>query len=225
MDRDERVRAQRQLVAHPEVGREGLAGVPCEPENLRAELAQPLLREVLGRRVHRCEVGRLGLPVEVVRGDGEPELVRAASQPDLGAGAESLLEPRLVEPRRLDLTRSIGHSRGQDPEPPAAATRHRADDDLDHRLLIPEEVADLLRRNGLLVPAGPLPEEVTGALEPEPGKPAAQRRADAGETLERRIESLRPRGAARARPPVREVDTREACRPRRCSRPLHGGPL
>ena len=79
MQRCERVGAEGQLFGLEERGGKRLAGVADERERLGAELAQLLLREVLGCRVDGSEVGGLGLALEVVRADGEAELVRAAA--------------------------------------------------------------------------------------------------------------------------------------------------
>ena len=153
--------------------------VADEVERLRVEVAELLLRDVLRRRVDGREVAGLRLAVEVVRGDGEAVAVRAAPEADARAGRELRLEPRLVEPRRLDLARLVGDPRGEDLQPPAAPARRRADDDLDDRLLVAEEVADPLRRHRLLVAPRPLPEEVVDRREAELREPARERRADA----------------------------------------------
>jgi hypothetical protein len=58
-------------------------------------------------RDRRREVARLGLAVEVVRGDREAVPVRPASNSHGRTRNELRLEPRLVEPRRLDLPRLV----------------------------------------------------------------------------------------------------------------------
>jgi hypothetical protein len=105
MDRMERVRSKREAFRGEQLRRKIVANGTNTLERLQVQVTKLLLGEVLGGRVDRCEVSRLGLAVQIVRRDGEAELVRTAADPDLGARDELPLEPRLVEPRRLDLAR------------------------------------------------------------------------------------------------------------------------
>ena len=123
--------------------------------------------------IDRREVARLRLAVEVVRRHGEAMPVRTTADANGRARHELRLEPRLVEPRRLDLARLVRDARGEDLQPPAPAARRGADDAFDDGLLVAEEIADPLRRNGLLVPARTLPEQIADRREAE------LRRADA----------------------------------------------
>ena len=198
MDRGQRVRSEREAFRGEQRRGKVVTDGANALERLQVEVAELLLREILGRRVDRREVARLGLAVEVVRGDREAELVRAAADPDRGARDELPLEPRLVEPRRLDLARLVGDARGEDLQPPAATARHRADHALEHRLLVTEEIADPLRGHGLFVAPRTLPEQISDRGEPEPREATGQRRADAVQRLHRRAEKLRPRRGPRS---------------------------
>ena len=71
----------------------------------------------------------------------------------------------------------------------AAATRRRADDALDDRLLVAEQVTDPLRRHWLLVPPRPLPEKIS--------RPSSDRAArDGVRSSGRRRRASRPRRRA-----------------------------
>ena len=190
------------------------------------QIAQLLLREILGRGVDRREVRGLGLAVEVVRGDREAVPVRTAAEPHPRAGNEPLLQPGLVEPCRLDLAGAVSHLRRQYLEPAASPARGRADDALDDGLLVPEEVADPLRRHGLLVSPRSLQEDVLSRDEPDPRESPRQGRADPLERLDRRCQALEARRRARAWPDIRPVHAGESRRRARAShRPLHSRPL
>ena len=75
---------------------------------------------------------------------------------------------------------------------------------LDDRLLVAEQVADPLRRNGLLVAARTLPEEVSDRHEPELREPPRERRTDAVQRLHGRVRE------ARASAPNADAATRRA---------------
>src|SRR5206468_11707087 len=73
---------------------------------------------------------------------------------------EPALDPRLVEPGRLDLARLVRDLRRQDLQaapPPAGARAHRP---LDHGLLVADRGRDALAWDRRLVPPWPLPEEI-----------------------------------------------------------------
>ena len=196
------VGAQRKTFAREERRRQRLPGIAHEWKRLRAKLAQLLLRDVLARGVHGREVGSLDLALEVVRRDGEAELVRTSSQPNARAWRQALLEPGLVEPRRLDLPARIGDARGENLQPAAPATGKRSNLDVDHGLFVAEELADELRGNGLFVAPRSLPEKIADLLDADPGESSRKGRADSVQALDGRLEALRPRDAARAGPGV-----------------------
>ena len=200
MQRRERVGPQRKALPRAQLRRQRLPGVADEPEHLRAELAQLLLRDVLARGIDRCEVGGLRLALEVVGGDRKPEAVPSAAKANPASPERACFEPRLVEPGRLDRPRIVPDAGGEDLQPAAPAARHRRRRPLDDRLLLAEEVGDPLRRDRLLVAPRPLPEEVAEALEPELREPPGDRGSDAVERLDGRLEPFRPRKAPRPRP-------------------------
>ena len=171
------------------------------------QVAQLLLRDVLAGRVHGSEVAGLRIALEVVRRHGEAVPVRAAADADSRAGDELRLEPGLVEPGRLDLTRLVCDPGGEDLQPAAPAARRRADDALDHGLLVAEEIADALRRHRLLVAPRPLPEEIAHRAQPELSEPARDGRTDAVERLDGRLEPIRSRRRPRPRPALGRTST------------------
>ncbi len=205
-------------------GGQVLSDIADALECLRVQVAELLLRHVFGGGVDGSEVACLGLAVEVVRGDRETVPVRAAADANARAGDELRLEPRLVEPGRLDLPGLVGDTCSEDRQATATATRRRADDALDDRLLVAEQVTDPPRRHWLLVPARPLPQKISHRRQTEARETACDRRAYAVERLDRGVERLGPRRGARARPDVRCVESGEAGRQRRASdRPIHSG--
>src|SRR5262249_34947404 len=146
---------------------------------------------------------RLRLAVEVVRGDDETVPVRAAANPYRGAGHELRFEPRLVEPRRLDLARLVGDSGAEDLQPSPSVARRRADHTLDDRLVVAEEAADPHERDCRLVTPRPLPEHVLDFSQVELRETSGQRRSDAVQRLHRSLETVTPRCGPRPRPPLR----------------------
>ena len=209
VQRGERVGPQRKPLASAQLRRQRLSGVADEAEHLRAQLAELLLRDVLARGIDRREVGGLDLALEVVRGHGEAELVRPPAEPDPGPGREPRLEPRLVEPGRVDVGGLVRDARRQDLEAPAPAARRRPHDDLDRGLLLAEEVADPLRRNRLLVAPRPLPEQVPDALEAR-----VSRAASRPTSRRRRASRRKPRGAPAAGRSAAAARRKAALRPR-----------
>ena len=130
-------------------------------QRLRMEVAQLLLRDVLRRRVDGREVARLRVAVQVVRRDREAVAVRAARGYEETCPATSFVSSQgwlnhvaLISPGL------VRDARGEDLQATAPPTGRRADDDLDDRLLVPEEIADPLRRRRLLVAPRTLPEDV-----------------------------------------------------------------
>ena len=101
----ESVRTKRQCLAYEQAP---VSRVARELERLGVEIPELLLRELLARRMSRCEVSSGAVALEVVRGDGESVPVRASAQPDARAGGQLLGQPRLVEPGRLDLAGVVG---------------------------------------------------------------------------------------------------------------------
>src|SRR6185503_19220841 len=132
--------------------------------------------------------------------------VRTPSNAKSGARDELRLEPGLVEPRRPDLTRVVADASGEDLQPAASPAGHRADDDLDDRFLVPEEVADLLRRRRLLVAPRALPEHVLDRHEPELREAPRDRRPYALQRFDRGTAPVRARRGPWARPALGLVD-------------------
>ena len=146
--------------------------------------------------------------------------VRTPADANCGARHELRLEPRLVEPRRLDLPRLVRDACGEDLQPTTPTARRGADDAFDDGLLVAEEIADPLRRNGLLVPARTLPQQIPDRREAELPEPTRDRRADPLERLDRGVEQLRPRRRPRPRPVHGRRHASEADRQRgTCERP------
>ena len=220
--RGERVRSEREAFRGEQRRGKIVPDGANELERLQVEVAELLLREILGRRVDRGEVAGLGLAVEVVRGDRESVAVRTTADPESRPGDELRLEPRLVEPRCLDLPRLVRDARGEDLQPSSPTARCRADDAFQHRVLVAEEVADPLQRRRLLIAARPLPEHVLDHRQPELGETPSERRADAVQRLDRAFEPIRSWRRARTRPALRSVEAGEADGQRHTSDgPLH----
>src|SRR5262245_39078665 len=156
----ERIGAHREPLSGEQLGGQVVSEVEHELEYLVVQVAQPLLRDVLRCGIDGREVARLGLAVEVVRRDREAVPVRAPADAEGRSRNELRLEPRLVEPRRLDLAGLVRDPGGEDLQPAPAVARRGPDDALDHRLVVAEEVADALHRRSLLVPPRALPEDV-----------------------------------------------------------------
>src|SRR5262245_7136380 len=159
MDRHQRVATQRHPLGGQKLRRQVVTDVADDLESLGVEIAELLLRDVLARRIDRREVPRFRLPVEVVRGNGEAVAIRLPPNADVRPWRELALEPGLVEPAGLDLTRLVDDPRCEDRQPAAAATGGGADLALDHGLVVAEEVADPLQRDWLLVTPRSLPED------------------------------------------------------------------
>src|SRR5207344_3267694 len=183
MDDGERVRAKRETLGGEQRRGNIVARVPNQLERPRVQIAELLLCDVLARRIDGGEVGGLRIAVEVVGRNGEAVPVRAPAQTDRGARDQLARQPRLVEPGCLDLARIVRDAGSEDLQPPSAPARGGANDSLDDRLLVAEEIADPLRRRGLLVPPRRLPEHVAHGPEPELREPTSERRPDAVEAL------------------------------------------
>jgi hypothetical protein len=205
----QRIRAQREALGREHGSRHVVSHVPDERERLGMDIPEGLLRHVLGRRVHGREVAGVGVAVEVVRGHGKAVAVCASADAQRPARHELRLEPGLVEPRGLDLPRLVRHPRGQDLQPASAPARRGADDHLDDRLLVSEEVTDPLRWCRLLVPPRPLPEDVVDHGEPELGEPAGDGGTHALQGLDPGDELVRSRCRPRSRPVLRRVGAGE----------------
>ena len=222
----ERVRAQRKALRREHGRRQVVSDVADELERLGMDVAERLLRDVLRRGVDGRQVAGLGVAVEVVRGHGEAVPIGASADAERRTGHELRLEPRLVEPRGPDLSRLVRDLRGQDLQSTSPAARRRADDDLDDRLLVPEEVTDPLRRRRLLVAPRPLPEDVVDGREPELCQPPGDRRPDSLQGLDRSDQAIRPRRRPRSRPALGRVGAGEPAhgdasdRPHQTRRPL-----
>jgi hypothetical protein len=125
------------------------------------------------------------------------------------AGLQLFLQPRLVEPGCGDLTAAVRDLRREDLEPAAAAPQRRPHHvALDHDLVVAaerEQLADAPLRRRVLIAPRPVVEQVADALEAELREPLAERRPDAGERVERRVQSLGPEAATRRRPSVGRV--------------------
>src|SRR5262249_39791639 len=104
VDRAQCVRAQRHALGSQQRRRQLLAHGTDVAERLCVQVSEFLLCDVFRGGINGCEITRLGVSVEVVRADSEPVPVRATSDAYRRAADELRLEPRLVEPRRPDLT-------------------------------------------------------------------------------------------------------------------------
>ena len=218
----QRVRSSRQAFGCEQRSGKLFPDVEHPFERLLVEVTELLLRDVLGGGIDRREVARLRLAVQVVRRHGEAMSVRTAADSNGRARHELRLEPRLVEPRRLDLPRLVRDACREDLQPTAAAARRGAHDAFDDGVLVAEEIADPLRRNGLLVPARTLPEQIADRQEAELPEPTRDRRADPLERLDRRVEQVGPGRRPRPRPALGRRHPSEADRQRNtCNRPHH----
>ena len=150
--RDERVRAEREPPGYEHAGGRSSPTAPHERERLGVEVAKLLLGDLLGGRVDGREARPSRSRRRGRRRRRRSRAVRTAADTDRRARGQPGCEPRLVEPRRLDLARVVRDAGSEDLEPPAPAARHRADDPFDDGLLVAEEIADPLARRGLLVP-------------------------------------------------------------------------
>ena len=199
VDRRQRVASERQPALRLQRRRQRVGMVGHERQRRLDELAQLRRRDLLARRIDRREVGRRRAAVEVERAHGEAEAVRGAAQTHVRARLQLLLQPGLVEPGRADLAGPVGRparsgsgaGRGRGAAT-SAAPRLRS--------------APPRRRRGRRS-AAPAPAARSGAaggragrpiaLEPELRQPLLQRRPDARQRVERRLESLRAGSAPR----------------------------
>jgi hypothetical protein len=201
VDRRERVAAQRQL----ELGGQHVRKAPRVLGERRAhKLAQARRGDQLARRVHRREVGGAPRLADVVALDVEAVAAELAAQPHARPRCQLLREPRLVEERRADLPAAVvTDDRGDDRAPPAQRARASAcysTLDRDFALGLGElRDRDLL--GGALVAPRCVEEQVAHGLDAEATQALRHRHADAGQRRDvERVESLRRRPAARARP-------------------------
>ncbi len=140
MERVERVGAKRKPFPHLELGRQRVGEVAGVFERSAHEVAHALLRDVLGGRIDRREVGGCDGVAEVVGADVEAVTSRPPAQPDARPGLQLAGEPRLVEPRRGDLGAAVVDACRQDLQatpPPLGDAQHLADHD---RLLLGREL-------------------------------------------------------------------------------------
>ena len=213
MQGNECVGAERQELVRSETCRQRVALGAHLLERRTHERAQLLLRERLAGGIHGRVVGRLRYLAEVVRLHLEPVAIRLAAQAHLRPGRELRLEPRLVEPRRLDLPRAVADPCGEDLQSPTAPARGRAEHDaLDHRLVLTEEIADRLLLDRALVASRPVPEQVADGAEAELREPPPHRGTDLRQRLDSRGERLGPRSTARPWPGCRRVQAGKADR-------------
>src|ERR687896_766660 len=200
----ERVAAQGQAALGPERGRERVGPVGRVRERRLDELPQLRGRDLFAGRIDGREVGGRAAAVQVVGANLEAVSVRRAAQPDVRPRLELLLEPGLVEPGGGDLAAAVCDLSRQDLEPAASAPQRRPHDvALDHDLFVAaegEQLGDAPLGGGVLVPPRPVVEQLADALEAELREPPAQRRADARQGLEWRLEPLEPEAPARGRP-------------------------
>src|SRR5262249_25250070 len=147
---------------------DGIARRPYVCERGFHDSAQLLLCQLLARRVDRGEVRGVGCVAEVVRLDGEAEAVPATTEPEPGAGDELALEPRLVEPRRTELTRLVGHRRGEDVKSPPPSSRRAPHTDVEYCLVVAEELGDRALGRGRFVAARTVGENVADRSKPQP---------------------------------------------------------
>ena len=200
MERHECVRPERQLLAHTHRARKRVSSGAGEHERAVRNRAKLLLGEIGGRRVHRREVGGLRRVSEVVRLHLEAESIPLAADAELRAGRQPRLEPRLVEPRRPDLSGPVRDVSRDEMKPPTRTpARGAADDDVERRLLVAEQLRDRPIRGRALVSARRVREHVPHGDEAEPGELLANGGADAVEGLDACLEHRRVRPAARPR--------------------------
>ena len=168
----ERVAPERQPAFCLQGGRKRVGPVGGKRQRRLDELAQLHRRDLLARRVDRCEVRRCRAAVQVEGADGKAEAVRCPTEAHVRAGGQLVLQPRLVEPGRRNLAAAVGDLRGEDLEPAASpAERSAAHFALDQHLLVPTvlaeiQVGDPLLGSGSLVAARAVVEQVADALEP-----------------------------------------------------------
>ena len=209
VETDERVGTEGKRLGRAHRGGQRLAAVAGERERRLAQAPQRLLRQVGGRRVDGGEVRGLRDVADVVRRDLEAVAVRLPPQAQAGARHEPRLEPRLVEPGRPDLARPIRDVCGQDVEAPAPPAGRAADDDVEHRLIVAEELRDRALLGRRLVAVRAVRQDVPDGRDADPSELAPKGRPDPGERLHRKLEPLRPRGRARPGPGVGWVRARE----------------
>ena len=210
VQRGERISAERQPALCFQGGRQRVGAVGGEREHRLDELAELHGRDLLAGRIDRCEVRGRRAPVQVEGANRKAEAVRRSAEAYVRAGRQLVLEPRLVEPGRRDLAAAVGHLGGEDLEPSAASPERRAPHlALDQDLLVPEQIGDPLLRRRLLVAARAVVEQVAYTLEPELCETLLQGRPDAGERVDRRLETLWAEAAARGRPALGRVHVGE----------------
>ena len=199
MQRDERVRTQGQPLAHLQGRRQRIGKVACVRQCPLDKRPQPLRRHLLARRVDRREVGGRGDTVQVVGAHLEAVALELAAQAHVRPGLQLLLEPRLVEPDRDDLTTLVADPGVDDRQiPPRSPHRDRPHLARDGGLLPREQVGDPPLGHGGLVPMRPMLEQVAEAAQSELCELLLQRGPDPGK---RRHRPLRVLGSRRPRQP------------------------
>ncbi len=206
MDGDERIRPHRQALGREHRGGQILSDVadtlraPARAGRGASSASRPRRP---GRRVRSRAVS--ASPSRSYEETANPCLFARPRMRIACAGDELRLEPRLVEPGRLDLPRLVRDPCGEDLEPTAAATRRRANDALENSLLVAEEITDPLRRHRLLVASRSLPEKISDRRQAESRETAGDSRADPVERLDRCARGLRAsaRSAGEARSQAR----------------------
>jgi hypothetical protein len=201
VQRDERVREQRQPFGGLQLRRQRVRHVASVAHRELDEAAQPLRRDLLARGIDGRKVRRRRDAVQVVRADLEAAPLELAAQANPRAGLELLLQPRLVEPDRGDLIALVRDpsldDRQVSPRPPHRDAANLA---RDRRLLAGHEVGDPPLGHRRFVAVRPVYEQVADGAQAELGQLLAQRRADAVQRRDRLLERVGPRARAQARP-------------------------
>jgi len=160
MERVERVGAERQPFPHLEVGGQRVGEVAGMLQRCAGQVADALLRDVLGRGIDRREVGGGDRVAQVMRANTEAITVGLSSQADARSRPQLRHQPRLVEPSRRDLGAVVAYLGLEDLQPASPSLRdveHLADDD---DLFVGHEVCNATHRRSGFVPEGPVFEQI-----------------------------------------------------------------
>ena len=201
VQRAQRVRARRKPLGRAQSCGKWVPLLAGDVQRGGHELADPLRRQVLGRRVDRGEVGRSRLAVQVVGLDGEAVAPERSAQPDSRPGLELLGEPSLVEPGRLDLARAVRDAGLDEREPSARPPEtHAAHLAGDRHLLLGRHLGNRPLGHRQLIAMRPMLEDVADRAQAQPVELLRHRGTHPRERLHSPLEHVGARRHAWARP-------------------------
>ena len=210
--RPQRVGDAGKPAADPQLRRQRLGRAGGELGGLRDPLSNPVRAQALGGRVHRHEADRVQAKLLVRRRgirtrfaddlvglDPKPRAVELAAQQQMRPRGESLDQPRLVEPHRLQRPGGVADLRLDDPQPTPAGRTHAGRLDLDQhrRLLVDAKLRHLTDVGVVAVAVREVPEQVADRLETHLRRGGGELRPRPAQRGQRNRQLARTRGRAR----------------------------